>query len=131
MAPSPARLAHRGWLGALSERAAGLVLRCHGHAIVARRVNVAGVEIDLLARRRDELAIVEVKARGPGTPWLPSDRAVSAGQQRRLLRAAESLAASRGRLVRVHLVLVRWTPFPRISVLWDALQDASRYALRT
>jgi Holliday junction resolvase-like predicted endonuclease len=120
MTAASRRLARRGLLGALSEHLAALVLRCHGHAIVARRANIAGVEVDLLTRKGDGLALVEVKARGPRGAWLPSDQAVSAAQRQRLLRAAAALAPSQGGPVRVHLVLVRWTPLPRLTVHWDA-----------
>jgi putative endonuclease len=49
--------------GRRSEWLASIYLLCRGFRIVARRFKAGGGEIDLVARRGDLLAFVEVKAR--------------------------------------------------------------------
>lgn len=49
--------------GLRAETVAAFYLRLKGYRILARRYCVAGGEIDLIARRRDAIAFVEVKMR--------------------------------------------------------------------
>lgn len=75
-----------------------------GYAIEGRNVRVAGVEIDLLARRRGTWAIIEVKtARAPTLP----ETMLRDAQRARLVRAARALADRRqGCCVRILLAAV-------------------------
>jgi putative endonuclease len=78
------RRAH--WRGILAERAAALVLRLAGYRILACRYCVSGGEIDIVARRGDAIAFVEVKAR----PTLDEARtAIDFVKRRRMSRAVK------------------------------------------
>ncbi len=71
--------------GILAERFAALALRLAGYRILACRYRVNGGEIDIVARRGDAVAFVEVKAR----PTLEEAMtAIDAAKRRRLSRAA-------------------------------------------
>ncbi|APF38769.1 YraN family protein [Chelatococcus daeguensis] len=59
----PSRQARAQRAGLRAEVLAALVLTLKGYRIVARRYAAAGGEIDLIARRGDTVAFVEVKAR--------------------------------------------------------------------
>ena len=71
--------------GHRAETFAALALRLKGYRIVARRLRNPSGEIDIIARRGDLVAIVEVKARA--TLALASD-AVTQAAQRRIVNAA-------------------------------------------
>ncbi len=71
--------------GVLAERVAILLLRLKFYSILARRYSIRGGEIDIIARRGDTIAFVEVKAR----PSLDEARsAITPAKRRRLSRAA-------------------------------------------
>ena len=76
--------------GRAAEGLAALWLRAKGYRILARGWRAAGGEIDLIARRGDTLALVEVKAR-------PDDAtaatALRPAQQARIARAARAYLA--------------------------------------
>ena len=100
------RLGHRGEVLA----AAALMLK--GYRILARRHRTKLGEIDLIARRGDVVAIVEVKARRTLTEAM---EAVSRGSERRIEGAADLWLARQkdhGRLsVRFDLIAIlpwRW-----------------------
>ncbi len=81
--------AHRQ--GILAERFAIVLLRLKGYRILACRYQVRGGEIDIVARRGDTVAFVEVKVR----PTLDEARtAIGAVKRRRISRAARSWLAS-------------------------------------
>lgn len=85
----------RDALGRAGERRAALHYLLRGWRIVARNARVAGVEVDLIARRGRTLAFVEVKTRREGEagePW----EAVRDAQRRRIMRAAEGWLAAHG-----------------------------------
>jgi len=71
--------------GLRAESVAALLLRLKGFAIVERRYSVSGGEIDLIARRGDVVAFVEVKARAD---LETAAFAISATKRRRIARAA-------------------------------------------
>jgi putative endonuclease len=100
--------------GRLAETLAAWSLRLHGFRIVARRFRTPLGEIDLIARRRDLLAFVEVKARAD------PERAASAlspRQRRRTARAAELFLLRHpehaGCTMRFDLITVRRWRMPR------------------
>ncbi|MDY8110251.1 YraN family protein [Fulvimarina sp. 2208YS6-2-32] len=72
--------------GHLSEYYAAFALMLKGYRIVARRYRVTGGEIDLIARRGDLVAIVEVKAR---TSLAAAMDAVGPMARRRIENAAD------------------------------------------
>jgi putative endonuclease len=81
--------AHRQ--GILAERFAVVILRLKGYHILARRYQVRGGEIDIVARRGDTVAFVEVKVR----PTLDEARtAIDFVKRRRISRAAKTWLAS-------------------------------------
>jgi putative endonuclease len=71
--------------GLKAESLAVLLLRLKGYSIVARRYAISGGEIDLIARRGDSIAFVEVKARAD---LEAAADAISATKRRRISRAA-------------------------------------------
>jgi putative endonuclease len=71
--------------GLRAESAAAVWLFLKGYRILARRFHVAGGEIDMVARRGDVVAFVEVKAR-PGLDEAAS--AIGEIKRRRISRAA-------------------------------------------
>lgn len=82
--PRNRRRAYR--LGHGAESLAALILRLKGWRILARRFKSGAGEVDLIARRGDVLAFVEVKARSSRTAAL---EAVSATARGRIIRAAQ------------------------------------------
>ena len=81
-------------LGRWGERWAGLYLRSRGYRILhtSWRAGRLG-EIDLIVRRGDVLAFVEVKTRR-GRSHGPPEEAVGPAKQRRLVRLAEACLAA-------------------------------------
>lgn len=84
------RKAYRG--GRRAEAWAGWWLRLKGYRILARGFRLPVGEIDLVARRRGVLAIVEVKRRPSLAAGL---EAITPRQRRRLARAAQAFQAQR------------------------------------
>lgn len=72
--------------GLKAESAAAILLRLKGYSILARRYCVSGGEIDLIARRGDSVAFVEVKARAD---LEAAALAISPTKRRRIARAAK------------------------------------------
>lgn len=73
-----------------AEWAALLYLRCKGYRILARRFTVKGGEIDLIARRGDTIAFVEVKLRAA---LANAQTAIEPVKRRRMARAARVFLA--------------------------------------
>ncbi len=71
--------------GIKAESVAAVLLRLKGYSILERRYSAAGGEIDLIARRGDAIAFVEVKARAD---LEAAAFAISATKRRRISRAA-------------------------------------------
>ena len=102
--------AERSRRGALGERLASCFLELEGSTVLAQRVRIAGVEVDIVARDAGCLVVVEVKLRT--TPSFASIDALRSGQIRRLQRAAVGL-----------LEWHRWADAARIDVIaidWHA-----------
>jgi putative endonuclease len=74
-------------LGDAGETLAATYLEAGGWRILARNVRAGGVELDLVARRRGVLAIVEVKTRRNRFAGAPEE-AVDAAKRARLVRGA-------------------------------------------
>lgn len=81
--------------GRWAETLAALSLMAKGYTILARRVATPAGEIDLIARRKNLIAFVEVKARKTHIAAL---EAVTPTAQKRISRAAEIWMARRARL---------------------------------
>lgn len=90
LSPAERRRAHRLGLGA--EWAALVYLRCKGYRILARRYQVRGGEIDVIARRGDTLAFVEVKLR----PSIAEAQiAIGPQKRQRIAKAARAFLSGR------------------------------------
>jgi putative endonuclease len=109
--------------GADAERAVADWLAARGVVVLGMNVRVDRFEIDVLVRERDVVAIVEVRARGPGALEAPLD-SVSATKQARLRAAAERLWARRFQrdptvqTLRFDIAGVRWDEDGGTSVEW-------------
>ncbi|WP_029010771.1 YraN family protein [Azospirillum halopraeferens] len=108
--------------GRFAEALCRLSLRLRGYRIVAERLRTPLGEIDIIARRGDTLAIVEVKARAD---WATASEAVSARQRGRLARAAHVFLATRpqyaGLTLRFDVMLVTPWAWPRhLKDAWRA-----------
>jgi putative endonuclease len=100
--------------GHLAETAALLLLLSKGYRPLARRFVAAGGEVDLIVRRGDTIAFVEVKARGMMDDALA---AITATKLRRFSRAARVWLArypgSLGKTWRADAVFVAPWSMPR------------------
>lgn len=76
--------------GLSAESRAAALLIAKGHRIVARRTRTPAGEIDIIARRRDVLVFVEVKARAS---FDDAAYAVTPRQRQRIVAAAEAWLA--------------------------------------
>jgi putative endonuclease len=105
--------------GRRAERLARWLLQAKGYAILGSRVRVATGEIDLIARRGDLVAFVEVKARARPEEALA---ALGPRQRRRIERTAEAFLAGRPDLAqhRLRFDLVTWRPWRLPRHLPDA-----------
>ena len=88
-AAAPARTAAEQ-KGRQGERIAGWWLRLKGWSILGRRVRTPAGEIDLIARRGNIVAFIEVKARATNAAL---DQSIDERRLARVAAAAESLAA--------------------------------------
>lgn len=111
--------------GRAAEARAAWALRLKGYRIEARRVRTPAGEIDLVARRGDVVVFVEVKARQSLAQAADS---VTAGQRRRILRAAGHYMAGRpdlaGLTQRFDVVLVAPRKWPHhVITAWRESGD--------
>ncbi len=81
------RLGFKQSLGRWGEELAAKFLKTQGFQILTRNFRVAGGEIDLIARSKEELIFVEVKTRHQDMAGYPEE-AVRPAKVRHLLRAA-------------------------------------------
>jgi putative endonuclease len=96
--------------GRRGETIAAWYLRAHGWRIVARRLRLPMIEVDLVARRGDVLAVVEVKWRERAET---AQLALRPAAVARLRAAATELAAresARGRPVSARVDLLALAP---------------------
>lgn len=75
-------------IGDIGENAVADFLAHNGYEILERNFTVRGGEIDIIARKGERLAFVEVKTRKSGS-LTSGESAVTASKRRFLLRAAE------------------------------------------
>jgi len=127
-APRPARL-EAVRFGRLAEMLCAMRLTLLGYRILARGYRVPVGEIDIVARRRDTLVFVEVKARAVLEDALA---AVAPRQRQRVMRAAEAYVATHPQLAllttRFDVMIV--LPWPHLRCLWPLhLRDAWRPGL--
>ena len=119
--PDPARAAaFRQGLSA--EGRAALLLMAKGFRVVARRFKTPVGELDIVARRRQILLFVEVKARARHDE---AAEAITVRQQKRIVAAAQYWLASHpddcAKHIRFDVVLVSPGRFPRhIAGAFDA-----------
>jgi putative endonuclease len=101
-------------LGLSRESRAAMLLMAKGYRIAARRFKTPFGEIDIVARRRNTLVFVEVKARDDADD---AALAVTEGGKRRILSAAELWLAQHPRdaqrLIRFDVILVTPGKMPR------------------
>ena len=106
-----------GLPGARAERRAGRHYRLRGYKILGSNIRLAGVEVDLLCRRRGVVVFCEVKEKS-GERYGDPLEMVDERKQRRLRRAAEAwLAAqpSHEQIVRFDVVAVRGRALERLE----------------
>jgi len=85
----------RDALGLYGEQAAARHLVSSGYAIICRRWRTRTGEIDLVARRGDEIVFVEVKTRS-GSCYGAPEESVTAAKRRRLRSAAYAFLDAKG-----------------------------------
>ena len=90
MSASPARRLAERW-GRRAEALAAIWLNAKGYRILAKRYRTPHGEIDIVARRRNLIAFVEVKARATLDD---AAFAVTPRQQRRIIDAAQGWLAA-------------------------------------
>ena len=86
--------------GRAAERRAWWYYRLRGYRILETNIWSGGNELDLVVRRGNRLAFVEVKAKGGGRYGNPFEM-VTAEKQRRLRRAAEAWLAAHPELAQL------------------------------
>ena len=108
-------------LGKRAEDEAVETLVQHGWQVVGRNVRVGRLELDVLARKGDVLAVVEVRFRGPGS-WLGALDSVDGRKRERLRTAArrlwdEQFARDESlRVLRFDVAVVDFDPMGRAHV---------------
>jgi putative endonuclease len=113
-------------LGSKGEELAVQYLKKKGYKIIERNYRCQGGEIDLIARERDTLVFVEIKARSSLDFGLPQD-AVDRFKQKKICQVATAYLAEH-RLteditMRFDVVAVRLSPLgPDIELIKDAFQ---------
>ena len=80
----------RGVLGARAESAVAEYLERAGFEIVARNLRLGRLEIDIVARRGELVAIVEVRTRGRGA-WTSGFGSLTPLKRQRIRRAGQRL----------------------------------------
>lgn len=111
----------RAWaFGRLAESLCAWHLRFRGYRILARRFRSPLGEIDIVARRGNTLAVVEVKARADAAQAMDS---LGLRQRGRIQRAAEVFIAARPALAGMDvrfdvMVVTPWRPPAHIMDAW-------------
>lgn len=79
--------------GKMGEELAARYLESNGYVILKRNYRAAGGEIDIIAKKGDHLAFVEVKTRKNRRFGLPAD-AVDFHKQQKIIRTASAFLVS-------------------------------------
>ncbi len=74
--------------GDVGEQAAAELLERNGYTILDRNYTVRGGEIDIIARKDETVAFVEVKTRKP-SPLSEGEQAITPAKKQRLIATAE------------------------------------------
>lgn len=85
----------RAETGRRAEEEAAALLAAKGMTVLERNFRARGGEIDIIARDRDELVFVEVRARA-GAAYGGAAASVGGAKRRRLVRAARLWLQARG-----------------------------------
>jgi putative endonuclease len=80
----------RGAVGFRAESAVAEYLRGQGFAIVAQNLRLGRSELDIVARRAELIAVVEVRTRGP-TAWTSGFGSITRSKRERIRRAGQRL----------------------------------------
>jgi putative endonuclease len=103
--------------GAAAERRARRHYRLRGYRILGANIRLAGVEVDLLCRRRGTVVVCEVKEKKGDSHGDPLEM-VDERKQARLRRAAEAWLAAQSehdQVVRFDVVAVRQGRLERLE----------------
>lgn len=82
-------------LGRQGEDLAAAFLRQRGYAVVCRNYRCRSGEIDIVARKKNQLCFIEVKTRRTGR-FGPPQEAVTAAKQKKIARAAQDFILRHG-----------------------------------
>ena len=80
----------RGVIGCRAEAAVVQFLERAGFVILARNLRLGRLELDIVARRAELIAVVEVRTRG-ATAWTSGFGSLTFGKQARIRRAGQRL----------------------------------------
>jgi putative endonuclease len=113
-------------LGSKGEDLAVQYLKRRGFKVIERNYHCSAGEIDLIAREKNTLVFVEIKARSSSDYGLPQD-AVDRFKQKKLIEVARTYMAERHLTediaARFDVVAIHLTPAgPDIEVIRDAFQ---------
>ncbi|MBD3372294.1 MAG: YraN family protein [Candidatus Coatesbacteria bacterium] len=120
-------------MGRRAEELAAAEYQRRGWSVLLRNWRPRGLglrgELDLVVRRDELLAVVEVKARRRGGPAGGAREAVDIRKRRRLARLADALLVSRpdlrGLYVRFDVAAITWEPEldrPSLELIEDAFR---------
>jgi putative endonuclease len=105
--------------GHWGETVAAWWLRLHGWRIIGQRIRVRQGEVDLIARRRKQIAFIEVKTRATEAELALS---IDEYRLRRVVAAANALApryAKKGEDIRIDVVLIApWRMPQHLPNVW-------------
>jgi len=91
--------------GRAGEALAAAYLRLNGYTLMECNIRLAGVEVDLVARDRDTLVLVEVKTRARND-WGGAALAIDHAKRERLRRAAGACVQRGAARVRIDVIAI-------------------------
>ena len=115
-------MASQQLLGSYGEKIAARFLESAGYQIVERNYRYLKAEIDLIAKKDEVLAIVEVKTR-TGSPLEHMADAVNKGKIHRLVMAADHYITARGLDVEARFDII-WITKCRNKVSLEHIKNA-------